>query len=232
MKKNIRLLFAAAAAALIGILALSLAGYEASESAEAAMARGQTQGCVTAFGQADSQTALIFYPGGMVDHAAYAPLMEEIAGQGAPCLLVQMPLDLAVLDMNAAKNIREAYPDVQRWFIGGHSLGGAMAASYAAKHAKDFEGLVLLGAYSTADLSGTDMRVLSLYGSQDGVLNRKKYADCLANYPQRFSEIVIEGGNHAGFGDYGAQKGDGIASIPPEEQSRLAAQAIGRLITE
>lgn len=174
----------------------------------------------------DPVAGLIFYPGGKVEHTAYTPLMEALASEGIPCVLVEMPFRLAVLDMNAAEGIPEAFPEVERWYLGGHSLGGSMAASYVASHTEDFDGLILLGSYSTADLSGTELSVLSVYGSEDGVLNREKYAEYRHNLPEGFTETVIEGGNHAYFGAYGEQDGDGTATVTPAEQLRQTAEAI------
>jgi len=229
MKKGVYL---AVALALLGLLLVVcgglLDGYDAQENALSAMAQGE--GNVTAFIPEETRAGLIFYPGGLVDHAAYAPLMRELCARGVLCLLLEMPLDLAVLDADAAEGLPDDYPDVSRWLIGGHSLGGAMAADYAAKHPEAFEGLVLLGAYSLADLSGTALRVLSIYGSEDGVLNREKYLSCMANYPADFCEIVIEGGNHAQFGSYGMQRGDGAARISAEEQQKQTADAIMQML--
>lgn len=168
----------------------------------------------------------IFYPGGKVEHTAYIPLMQACAEEGVLCIIVDMPFRLAVLDMNAADGIREIYPQIKEWYIGGHSLGGAMAASYVEKHTDDYEGLILLGAYSTADLSDTDLKVLSLYGSEDGVMDRAKYEECRPNLPSGAVEIVIDGGCHAYFGMYGEQKGDGVSRIEPEDQIRQSADAI------
>ena len=104
----------------------------------------------------DTPTAgLIFYPGGKVENTAYAPLLHKLANKGILCVLVKMPCNLAVLDMNAADGIPEDFPEVNSWYIGGHSLGGAMAVSYAAKHTDELDGLVLLAAYSTTDLTGS-----------------------------------------------------------------------------
>ena len=174
----------------------------------------------------DPIAGLIFYPGGKVEHTAYTPLMEALASEGILCVLVEMPFRLAVLDMNAAEGIPEAFPEVEHWYMGGHSLGGSMAASYLASHAEDFAGLILLGSYSTADLSGTELSVLSVYGSEDGVLNREKYAEYRPNLPEGFTETVIEGGNHAFFGAYGEQDGDGTATVTPAEQIRETVAAI------
>ncbi|MBP3572475.1 MAG: alpha/beta hydrolase [Clostridia bacterium] len=174
----------------------------------------------------DPIAGLIFYPGGKVEHTAYTPLMEALASEGILCVLVEMPFRLAVLDKNAAEGISEAFPEVEHWYMGGHSLGGSMAASYLSSHTEDFDGLILLGAYSTADLSGTELSVLSVYGSEDGVLNREKYAEYRPNLPEGFTETVIEGGNHAFFGAYGEQDGDGTATVTPAEQVRETVAAI------
>lgn len=223
---------AAAALLLAAVLLLAAAaampGYPAGDAARAAMAYGETARSVTAFyPEGEIRAGLIFYPGGRVAHEAYAPLMRALSAQGVLCLLQEMPLDLAVLNMNAAGTLRARYAgETDTWLIGGHSLGGAMAASFASAHAQDFDGVVLLGAYSTADLSASPLKVLSVYGSEDGVLDREKYAQCMENYPQDFTEVIIGGGNHAGFGDYGAQKGDGAARISAQAQTEAAAQAI------
>lgn len=174
----------------------------------------------------------VFYPGGKVEYTAYIPLMQECAEKGILCVLVEMPCNLAVLDVNAADGIQNKYPEIDEWYIGGHSLGGSMAASYLADNTNDYEGLVLLGAYSTADLSDTDLDVLSIFGSEDKVMNREKYEDNKANLPSDFTEIIIDGGCHAYFGMYGAQDGDGIPSITNEEQIRLTAENIVMLMGE
>lgn len=168
---------------------------------------------------------LIFYPGGKVDERAYIPLMREISSHGVLCVLVKVPFRLAVFDINAAEGIPESFPEISEWYIGGHSLGGSMAASYLEKNSDSFKGLLLLGAYSTADLSGSELRAISIYGSLDEVMKRDKYEENLDNLPFNFSEIVIEGGNHANFGAYGEQKGDGIASITRKEQITECAEA-------
>lgn len=169
---------------------------------------------------------LIFYPGGKVEYTAYEPLMKALAAEGILCVLVEMPFNLAVLDINAATGIQEMYPDLENWYIGGHSLGGSMAASYLKDNAKDYAGLILLGAYSTADLSETTLKVLSVYGSEDKVMNKEKYSDNIENLPSDYMEIILEGGCHAYFGMYGEQEGDGIPTISNEEQIDITVEAI------
>lgn len=170
----------------------------------------------------------IFYPGGKVEYIAYAPLMRACAERGILCVLVKMPCNLAVLDINAADGLTEQFPEITRWYIGGHSLGGAMAATYAAKHSDTLEGLILLAAYSTANLDDTALVVLSVYGSKDGVLDQEKYASCRENLPADTKEEILDGGCHAYFGSYGVQKGDGVPSISNEEQVLKTADIIAQ----
>lgn len=220
---------AAAVVCIAGILAAGIYvsdSYEAAPEAQALLESGGS-GRVQIFQEDDRlivaapkepAAGLILYPGGKVAPEAYVPLTDALAQQGILCVLVKMPCNLAVFDADAADGIAEQFPEIKRWYIGGHSLGGAMAASYAAGHAEKLEGLLLLAAYSTEDLGGTDLRALSLYGSEDGVLNREKYGECRKNLPADTQENVIEGGCHAYFGMYGEQEGDGKALIAPKEQ--------------
>lgn len=161
----------------------------------------------------NAKIGFIFYPGGKVEHTAYVPLMKELASRGVLCVLVKMPFHLAVFDVNAADGIQAQNPEIESWYIGGHSLGGAMAASYLETHAEEYDGLVLLGAYSTADLSQTALKTLCVYGSEDKVMNREKYEVNKSNLPADFLEVVIQGGCHAYFGMYGTQEGDGEPTI-------------------
>lgn len=182
------------------------------------------------FEPAGAVSGFIFYPGGKVENDAYIPLMQACAERGILCVLVEMPFNLAVFDINAADGIRAEYPEIENWYIGGHSLGGSMAAAYLGDNADDFSGLVLLGSYSTEDLSKTNLSVLSIYGSEDRVMNRDKYDKYKSNLPIGFEEAVIDGGCHAYFGMYGAQEGDGVPSISNAEQIYLTAEKIADMI--
>lgn len=173
----------------------------------------------------------IFYPGGKVEHRSYIPLMQELCERGVLCIIPEMPFNLAVFDINAADSIMTEYPEIESWYIGGHSLGGSMAASYLGAHSDEFDGLILLGSYSTEDLSDSDLDVLSVFGSEDRVMNKESYDENKANLPSDFTEIIIDGGCHAYFGMYGPQDGDGIPSISNEEQIRLTAEYISELIS-
>ena len=235
MKKKILKISAvlvAVAALLFGGLAIYAADYyRADESAVAALESSDTVTVETArnmviFRPQNPQAGFIFYPGGKVEHRAYIPLMQACAEQGILCVLVEMPFNLAVLDINAADGIQEQYPQIQDWYIGGHSLGGSMAAAYLENNAEDYEGLILLGSYSTADLSQSGLEVLSIYGSEDKVMNREKYEENKANLPKGFTEVVLDGGCHAYFGMYGPQDGDGTPTISNEDQIYITVEHI------
>ena len=180
----------------------------------------------TVFEAEGADSGFIFYPGGKVEANAYLPLMAALAERGITSVLVKMPFNLAVFDINAADGIKESFPEITRWYIGGHSLGGSMAASYLEKHADGFSGLILLGSYSTADLSDSSLRALCIHGSEDGVMNREKHDGYFGNLPVGTTDIEISGGCHAYFGMYGEQSGDGEPTLTAEEQILITADYI------
>lgn len=218
-------------ALVIGFLIYAAVYYHADGKALAALeSEGAVEVARTDFGwrfDGPSETeALIFYPGAKVEAAAYAPLLRELAGAGVDVLLVEMPLRFAFFGMNKATPLIDRY-DYVNWYIGGHSLGGAIAANYACAYPEGLSGVILLAAYPTKPMA-ENLVLISIYGSEDGLLNPDRVAagrDCA---PKTYAEIVLEGGNHAQFGSYGPQTGDGAASISPEEQWRQTVEAILR----
>ena len=174
----------------------------------------------------NAKTALILYPGGKVDHRAYEMLALRIAQAGILCIVPKMPFNLAVFGINRAERYITAHPEIEHWYVGGHSLGGSMAAGFAAKHVPMVDGLVLLASYSVDDISSLPLKVLSITAGNDTVLSREAYEKYKTNLPEGFTELVIEGGNHAGFASYGAQKGDGTATLAAAEQQAAVAEAV------
>lgn len=236
MKKQAKVILAVCLAVLflLGVSGYAYVAdyYRADEAAVAAIAyqaddvQIKVDGNVTWFVPQEPTVGLILYPGGKVEHTAYAPLLRACADQGLLCALVRMPGNLAVLGANAADGLQEEHPEITSWYIAGHSLGGAMAANYAAAHSDDYSGLILLAAYSAKDLTQTPLQVLSVYGSEDGVMGRESYKKNWANLPADTTEVILEGGCHAQFGSYGSQDGDGTPTISGEEQIRQTVEAI------
>jgi hypothetical protein len=177
-------------------------------------------------------TGLILYPGGRVNFRAYAPAARAIAAEGYVVVIVRMPLNLAVFAPERAAEVLRAFPDVRRWAIGGHSLGGAMAAHFAYPHPDLVQGLVLWAAYPASgdDLSARDLTVVSIYGTRDGLATLDKIEASRSLLPATTRWIAIEGGNHAQFGWYGPQAGDNAASISREAQQAQIVEATLELL--
>lgn len=224
----------------VAVFALLLAGsliwlesyYHADDDAIAAFSADRTveervlESGELVFGPDDAKIGLIFYPGGKVEQEAYVPLMRQISANGVLCVLCKMPFRLAVFDAHAADGVRDAFPKIGQWYIGGHSLGGAVVSIEVKAHPGVYTGMILLASFSNEDLRDEPIRVLSVYGSEDRVLNRDKYEQAKSLLPDDVTETVIDGGCHAYFGMYGAQNGDGTPSITNAEQIRITANAI------
>ena len=175
----------------------------------------------------DHPTAgLVFYPGGKVQPEAYAPLMQKCAQRGILCVLLKPTFNLAIIDMDAANGVTAQFPDVSTWVLAGHSMGGVAAADYASRHPDEFDAIAFLAAYPAVDLSKFDGKVLSIIGSNDGVLNRDKYEQAHDLLPDSVQKLVIEGGNHAYYGNYGEQVNDGQADITRENQQAQVTDAL------
>jgi hypothetical protein len=176
----------------------------------------------------------ILYPGGRVDPRAYAPLARGIAAGGSVVVIAPMLFNLAVLSPERAQDIIDTYQGIRAWAIGGHSLGGSMAARFTRLHVKEIKGLVLWASYpaSTDDLSGSALPVLSVNASRDGLATPAKIAAARVLLPPTTTYRPIEGGNHAQFGSYGAQMGDHAATIPAAKQWRLVVQATADFLAQ
>ena len=178
----------------------------------------------------NTRAALIFNQGGFVEYESYEPLMTAIANKGIMCILIRSTLSCPFFNINAPDGIKEKFPEIKNWYIGGHSLGGVISCFYLSNHLKDFNGLILLASYTIKDLTKGNLKVLSIYGSNDKIINLKNYEKYKKLLPKDMIEFIIEGGNHSNFGMYGPQKGDGLASIPNIEQIEITANKINELI--
>jgi MFS transporter, DHA1 family, tetracycline resistance protein len=172
-------------------------------------------------------TGLILYPGGRVDYRSYAPAAHAIAAQGYLVIITRAPLNLAVLHPGAASDVIRAYPGIQHWAIGGHSLGGTMAANFANSHPGAVQALILWASYpaSSDDLSTSDLKVISISGTLDGLSTPVKIEASRALLPADTTWVAIRGGDHAQFGWYGDQAGDNPATISREEQQAQITEA-------
>lgn len=182
--------------------------------------------------EVEAEDLIIFYPGAKVEYTAYLPMFYELSKQGVDTYIVEMPGNLAFFGMNKAEKIMEMYGGYDNYYLAGHSLGGAMGASFASEHLDMLDGMIFLASYPTKSLAAEDFKVLSIYGSEDTVLNMEKVVEGRQYMPDDYTEICIEGGNHAQFGDYGFQKGDQPAFIPREEQQKQTIASIMELVSE
>lgn len=171
------------------------------------------------------RVGLIYYPGGKVDFRSYAPYAQAIAEAGYLVAIPRVTLNLAITEIDAATPIRAAYPQVERWIVGGHSLGGASAAFYVSNQ-PEVAGLFLTGAYSSVDLSGYAGEVSSIYGTLDGLFPPQEVEETRAALPPQTVFVPLEGGNHAQFGWYGAQSGDNAATLAHDEQQAQTVAAL------
>ena len=176
---------------------------------------------------------LVYYPGGRVTPESYVPTAAEVvSGRDVAVVIVDVPLNLAVLGPDRADNARAAVPAIESWYVGGHSLGGAMACRYAAAHADDLDGLVLHASYCDRSLSGSDLRALSVLGTADGVIDADRERDSRSNLPEGARVVELAGVNHAGFGAYGPQRGDEPVSTDPAAMRERVGAVTGRWLVD
>lgn len=167
-----------------------------------------------------NKVGIILYPGAKVEPEAYSYYAKQLSKQGYLVTIPNMKFNFAFFDTNKAKKIIDTHPSVQKWVIGGHSLGGVAASKFAYSNPKLIDGLFLLGSYpdEKTNFSTQTLPILSIYGEKDGLSTVKKIEDkeYLLSKSTKFHEI--KGGNHSQFGIYGDQKGDTEPSIPVKKQ--------------
>lgn len=230
MKKFIKRLLFTIIFIILSIITIfliySLNYYKADETAKEILRKENIKiekNIITLYPETNYNTGIIFYPGAKVEYISYLPLLNKLTEQGYVCFLPKMPLNFAFFDYNVADNIINNNPNIKNWYVSGHSLGGAMASYYTSKNLNKVNGVILVGAYVYGDIPLD--KTLVLYGSNDLILNKEK----LKNTD---NEILIKGGNHSMFGNYGHQKNDGKGTITTEEQQEITVNFINEFINK
>ncbi len=216
---------------VIAVVAIYLGDY--SKADEVATEIYNANGKSLEFVGTDNSVGFIVYPGGKVDEIAYVRTAKLLNDEGYTAVVAKFPFNIGFLGINKADDIMEKYPDVEKWVMIGHSLGGVSASAYTNDNQDKVAGLVLEASYSTEDLKDSDIQVLSIRGSNDLVLNMEGYVEAQGNYnseSNNYSEIILDGANHAGFGNYGLQKGDGENTIGYEAQQEVVVNETLKLI--
>ena len=222
--------------ALVGSLAWLLNAYEPQDVARENLVSNSevkvVEGDITEFIPKDvvSNTGVIIYPGARIDVKAYAPLANRLAQNGYKVFAVDMPFNMAIFSSHKADKVIEENKDIENWVIVGHSLGGAMATNAISTNNK-IKGIVYLASYPSGDkIKDSGAKVLSIWGSKDGVINFDNMIKAKEDLPKDTEYVEIEGGNHSAFGDYGLQKGDTKSIIPENKQLDITVESICNFI--
>lgn len=219
-----------------GTLVWSQVGVMAGEEAPLAAARANPaisiedapEGIVLSPSGGDSEAGLVFIPGAKVDPWAYVPLLQDVAADGFTVVITRPWLNLAFFDPRGLDAFTSAAPDIDAWAVSGHSLGGVRACQLAG----DADALILFASYCSNDISATDLPVLSLAGSEDGLSTPAKIADNRHLLPAEAELVEIDGASHASFGDYGPQSGDGTASISDDDMRSSVTELVAPFLQE
>lgn len=170
------------------------------------------------FGQTDSKVGFILYPGAKVEKEAYAYYGSRLAQEGVFVAIPSLRLNLGIADIDAADAIIAAHPNIERWIVGGHSLGGSAASGYALEHEEKVEGVVFLASYPISTMADSDLSVLSVSGERDGLATPADIEASRDNLPDDAVFHQIQDGNHANFGMYGPQSGDNDSPLSAKDQ--------------
>ncbi|MCA0981726.1 alpha/beta hydrolase [Exiguobacterium aestuarii] len=223
-----------AALSVVGLLVVAVAGFliwtqftygptdEATQYAE----EGKVVDNRLEFGDTTSEVGVILYPGAKVEKEAYAYYGTQLAEEGVFVAIPSLRLNLGILDIDAAAPIIEAHPEIERWIVAGHSLGGSAASGYALEHQELVGGVIFLASYPISSMVDSDLRVLSISGELDGLAVPEDIEASRSDLPEDSQFVQIEGGNHANFGMYGPQKGDQESPLTSKEQLDEVLSAI------
>lgn len=167
-----------------------------------------------------NETGIVLYPGALVEPLSYAYYANELSKQGYLVAIAEVTFNLSIMDNEKASEFISEHEEIESWYVAGHSMGGVSATMYANNHKDIVDGVILLASYpsSSTDLSDTDLDVLSIYAENDGLSTEEKIQNTANNLPSATTYVEIIGGNHAQFGMYGEQSGDGEASVSTVDQ--------------
>lgn len=170
------------------------------------------------FGDPDSEVGIILYPGAKVEKEAYAYYGSRLAEEGVFVAIPSLRLNLGIADIDAAETIIAAHPGIERWIVGGHSLGGSAASGFALENESRVEGVIFLASYPISSMVESELRVLSISGEVDGLATQTDIEASRENVPDDAVFYEIVDGNHANFGIYGPQDGDNDSPLSAKEQ--------------
>ncbi|WP_028595060.1 alpha/beta hydrolase [Paenibacillus assamensis] len=199
--------------------------YKPTEEAYSLVEHNKVDGHLV-FGQKEANTGIIFYQGAKVEVESYSYLGKNLQDHGYFVVMPELPLNLAVLGTNAADSIIEKYPDIQKWYVAGHSLGGSMISRYAFQNEKKVDGIIFLASYPADDFSTKTIPMLSIYGEVDGLATVEEIENREHLMSKNKTMHLIKGGNHANFGMYGEQKRDNASLITPKAQQDETIKAM------
>lgn len=219
---------------IVGIISYSIYYvndyYRADSKAISLMSNAKETNDYIYFEGSKTNIGVIIYPGGKVDEKSYSPLATKFSSNDIPTFIAKMPFHLSILSNDKASSIMNDFKDINSWIIIGHSLGGTSASIYASKNSDNIRGIVFLASFAYKDLSIFDIQGLSFVGNNDKILNLSNLEKYIDSFPKNTEFIEIEGGNHSNFGNYGFQKGDGIATISNEKQQQIVFDEVLKLI--
>lgn len=176
------------------------------------------------------KVGLVFLPGARVDPRAYARLLLPLAEAGNLVVVLKDPFGIALADPKHAARPMDVHTEIKAWVVGGHSLGGSAAASFADADSR-VKGLLLWASYPASPLTRSDLEVMSIYGSQDGLATPDKVADHASMLPSDTQSIEVGGAVHAFFGDYGDQPGDGTPTVDRDAAQQQIVEASASFLT-
>lgn len=179
---------------------------------------------------AEPTTGLVYSPGARVDVRATAAVLRPLAEAGYLVVALKEPLGIALTSPGQSASAMAAFDGVERWAVGGHSLGGVAASSFAAAHDDEVDGLLLHASYPLGDMADADLVVASVSGSEDGLTTPADVEASRANLPDATTFTGVDGAVHAFFADYGPQPGDGTPTVPrAQAQAEIVAASLALL---